>query len=104
MVPPTDLAEPTAKPGTPLYHSAAPSTSHPPEYPPLEERPILQIPGRLKKGNPDTQQDDRTKQTRYYEFEDPEEDEPDKALAEEFDPESYYHAKQKLMLSESVLM
>ena len=32
------------------------------------------------------------------------EDEPDKALAEEFDPESYYHANRKLKLSESVQM
>ena len=44
----------------------------------------------------------RAKRTRYYESEDSEEDEPDKALAEEFDPESYYHANQKLKLSESV--
>ena len=38
------------------------------------------------------------------ESEDSGEDEPDKALAEEFDPESYYHANQKLKLSESVQM
>ena len=50
----------------------------------------------------DAQQDDRAKQTRYYESVDTEEDEPDKALAEEFDPESCYHANQKLKLSESV--
>ena len=47
---------------------------------------------RLKRGNPDTQQDDKAKWTRYYQSEDSEEDEPDKALAEEFDLESYYHA------------
>ena len=69
---------------------------------PLEERPILQVPGRLKRGNPDAQQDDRAKRTRYYESEDSEEDEPDKTLAEEFDPESYYHANRKLKLSESL--
>ena len=65
---------------------------------PLEERPVLQVPGRLKRGNPDVQHNDRAKRTRYYESEDSEEDEPDKSLAEEFDPESYYHANQKLNL------
>ena len=87
---------------TTQLHANAPSTSHPQEYLPLEERPILQVPGRLKRGNPDVQHNDRAKQTRYYESEDSEEDEPDKSLAEEFDPESYYHANQKLNLSESV--
>ena len=89
-------------PLTTQLHANAPSTSHPPEYLPLEERPILQVPDRLKRGNPDAQQDDRAKRARYYESEDSEEDEPDKALAEEFDPESYYHANRKLKLSESV--
>ena len=70
-------------PLTTQLHANAPSTSHPPEYLPLEERPILQVPGRLKRGNPDAQQDDRAKRARYYESEDSEEDEPDKALAEE---------------------
>ena len=66
------------------------------------KRPILQVPGRLKRENLDAQQVDRAKQTSHYESEDSEEDEPDKALAEEFDPESFYHANRKLKLSESV--
>ena len=94
-----NLLQSQEPPLTTQLHANAPSTSHPPEYLPLEERPILQVPGRLKRGNPDAQQDDRAERARYYESE---EDEPDKALAEEFDPESYYHANRKLKLSESV--
>ena len=67
-------------PFTTQLHANALSTSHSLEYLPLEERPILQAPDRLKRGNPDAQQDGRAKRTRYYESEDSEEDEPDKAL------------------------
>ena len=50
----------------------------------------------------DAQQDERAKQTRYYGSADSEKDKPDKALAEEYEPKSYYHANQKLKFTESV--
>ena len=46
---------------TTQLHANVPSTSYSSEFLPLEERPILQVPGRLKRGNPDLQHNDRAK-------------------------------------------